>query len=69
MPGDNFQTEPDTKTDLKGSPNNPARDPKVLSKADKSEVGYIALQDALILIGIAWLIVLFTYFSLRHFNI
>lgn len=63
------ETEESTRVDLKGSPANPARDPKKMTSADKSSVGYKALQDAIIIIAVAWLLVLFFYFSLRHFNI
>lgn len=55
--------------DLKGTPDNPARDPKKMTSADKSEVGYVAFKDCVVIIGVAWLIVGFFYFSLRHFNI
>lgn len=54
---------------LKGTPDNPARDPKKMTKADKSEVGYVAFKDAIIIIAAAWFLVLFFYFSLRNFNI
>lgn len=57
--------------DLKGMPSNPGRDPKVMkmSDAEKGSVGYIALKDAIALVAIAWLIVLFCVFSLRHYNV
>ena len=57
--------------DLKGSPQNPGRDPKVMAMtdADKASVGYQALKDAWLLIAVAWAIVLFYYFSLRPFNV
>ena len=57
------------RTDLKGTPANPARDPKKMTSADKSEVGYVAFKDALIIIGVAWALVLFFYFSLRNYNV
>jgi hypothetical protein len=66
--------EPDgsaTRPDLKGTPANRGRDPKVMkmSDEDKASVGYQALKDAWVLIAVAWLVVLFYYFSLRPFNI
>jgi len=62
-------TPTDTRTDLKGTPDNPARDPKKMTDADKAQVGYVALKDAIVIVAVAWVIVLFFYFSLRHFNI
>lgn len=64
-----MNTEEDTRVDLKGTPDNPARDPKKMTDADKAEVGYKALKDAIVIIVIAWVLVLFFYFSLRHYNI
>ncbi len=65
----NMETETDTRVDLKGSPANPARDPKRMTDADKAQVGYVALKDAIVIIAVAWLIVLMLFFSLRHYNI
>ncbi|HEY6020633.1 MAG TPA: hypothetical protein VIY48_12300 [Candidatus Paceibacterota bacterium] len=65
----NMETETDTRVDLKGTPANPARDPKKMTDADKSAVGYVALKDAILIIAVAWVIVLFFFFSLRHYNI
>jgi hypothetical protein len=63
------ETEQDTRVNLKGTPANPARSPKVLTSADKNSVGWKALNDSIILIGLAWAVVLLTYFSLRHWNV
>lgn len=52
---------------LKGSPQNPARDPKV--KTGKGSMGDKALTDAMIIVIAAWLFLLFLYFSLRHHNV
>jgi hypothetical protein len=57
------------RVDLKGTPSNPARDPKKMTSADKNEVGYIALKDCIVLVIAAWILVLLTVFSLRHFNV
>lgn len=54
---------------LKGTPANPARSPKVMTSADKNSLGWIACNDAILIIIGAWVIVGLTYFSLRHWNV
>lgn len=66
----NIATEPDNVVNLKGTAANPARDPKVTAKAgNKGSVGDMAMNDALILVIVAWVVLLFLVFSLRHHSI
>lgn len=59
--------EVETRAELVGTPDNPARDPKSLPKEGKGTVGDTALMDALKLVIIAWALLLVLYLSLyRH---
>lgn len=63
-------TEQTNVVNLKGTTANPARDPKVTAKAgNKGSIGDIALNDALIIVVVAWLILIFLVVSLRHHSI
>jgi hypothetical protein len=49
---------------------NTSREPKRRAAAgEPGNIGQTALMDALILVGVAWLLVFFFAFSLRHHNI
>lgn len=64
-PSDNPQ---DQKNSLKGMPDNPGRDPKVMAKEGRGSIGDKAFVDAVIVVCVAWAVLLFFYFSLRHHN-
>lgn len=60
-------TEAEKVITLKGTSENPARDPKVTAKqGNKGSIGDKALMDSVILIAFAWGLLLFLAFSLRH---
>ncbi len=61
-------SEAEKTADLKGMPSNPAREPKS-KKTGKGSIGDTALRDALMIVVIAWLILLFLAYSLRHHNV
>lgn len=69
MPGKITASDPDTRVDLKGSPANPGRDPKVMAKNGRGSIGDKAFMDGLIIVVIAWVVLIFLYLSLRHHNI
>lgn len=57
---------------LVGTPANPARDPSVTARAGKDGQGSIgdrALMDSVILIGVAWVLLLMLFWSLRNHNV
>ncbi|HWV44726.1 MAG TPA: hypothetical protein VN039_01685 [Nitrospira sp.] len=55
--------------DLKGSPKNPARDPKSKDKVDKGSIGDRALMDAVMLIVGALALLVLLWYSVRNHNI
>lgn len=56
-------------TQLKGMPSNPGRDPKSTKNMEKGTLGAIALQDSLIIVGVAWGLLILLAYSLRHHNV
>jgi hypothetical protein len=54
---------------LKGSPQNPARDPKTRNRDGKGTIGDTALRDAIVIVVLAWLFLIFLWFSLRGHNV
>lgn len=54
---------------LKGTPQNPARDPKKRTRDGKGSIGDVAFMDAVIIVAIAWAILLLLAVSLRHHNV
>lgn len=54
---------------LKGTPANPARDPKKRPKEGRGSIGDKAFMDAVIIVALAWAFLLFLALSLRHHNI
>ncbi len=54
---------------LAGMPGNPAHDPKRKDKEGKGSIGDKALMDAVVIVAVAWLFLIFLSFSLRHHNI
>lgn len=67
--GTNMGTESEKIVNLKGMPGNPGRDPKARNRSGKGTIGDQAFMDALIIVVIAWVILLFFYFSLRNHNV
>lgn len=63
-----FLTEPENVVDLKGMPANPGRDPKAQVEG-KGSIGDKALMDAIMIVVLAWAVILFLAFSLRHHNV
>lgn len=57
-------------TPLKGMPDNPGRDPKAKKRpGEKGSIGDQALMDAVIIVAIAWLVILFLALSLKNHNV
>lgn len=54
---------------LKGSPDNPGREPTKRPPQGKGSIGDQALMDAIVMVVIAWLLLVFLYGSLRGHNI
>lgn len=67
--GTNSATESEKVVNLRGMPGNPGRDPKKTPKTGSGSVGDIAFKDAVALVIIAWLVLFFLAYSLRHHNI
>ena len=65
----NMSTEDQVSPELKGSPKNPGRDPKVMAKAGRGSIGDKAFMDGVIIVVAAWAILLFLYVSLRNHNV
>lgn len=62
--------EEEKSTRLVGSPDNPAREPqRKMPKEGRGSMGDKAFMDAVIIVGIAWLFLLFLAWSLRHHNV
>lgn len=55
----------DDRPSLKGMPDNPGRDPKVMAKNGRGSIGDTAFMDGIIIIAVAWALVLFLAWSLR----
>lgn len=62
-------TEEEKVVNLKGTPQNPGRDPRKMAPAGKGSLGDKAFVDSLIIVAAAWGIILFLAFSLRHHNV
>lgn len=62
-------TENENVVSLKGMPGNPGREPRKRPLEGKGSIGDIALRDAVVIVAIAWLFLLFLAYSLRHHNI
>jgi len=69
MAAGNINKEPETKVSLKGMPDNPGRDPKVMAKQGRGSMGDKAFMDGVVIVGIAWVVLIFLYWSLRHHNV
>lgn len=54
---------------LKGTKDNPAREPRKRALTGKGSIGDQALMDAVILVAIAWLVLVVLAYSLRNHNI
>jgi len=59
----------DTRTDLKGTPDNPGRDPKAKDKSGRGTIGDKALMDGIVIVVGAWLVLIFLVMSLRNHNV
>lgn len=64
-----IKTEKDDRSDLKGMPSNPGRDPKRRPKDGKGSIGDTALSDALIVVAVCWGLLILLAWSLRQHNI
>lgn len=65
-----MQTESEKVVNLKGSPANPARDPKKLvASGNKGSIGDRALMDAVLIVALCWIALIGLYVSLRHHNV
>lgn len=64
----NLDTESEKTYDLKGTPANPAKEPRMQGGAAKTR-GTVALNDALIFVGLCWAALFLIAFSLRSYNI
>lgn len=69
MAGNNMATEAEKVTYLAGTPQNPARDPKAKDATGKGSIGDKALMDSIIIVVVAWTLLLFLAYSLRHHNV
>lgn len=70
MPTDNIATSEENVTHLKGTPANPGNDPKARKRAgEKGSMGDQALMDAIVIVALAWLVILFLALSLRNHNV
>lgn len=67
--GENLKRESEKVVNLKGMPGNPGRDPKKTPKAGAGSIGDVAFRDALIIVVLAWAVLIFLAYSLRHHNI
>ena len=54
---------------LKGTPANPGREPRKRPLAGKGSIGDQAFMDAVIMVAIAWLFLVFLAYSLRNHNV
>jgi len=64
-----LQTEAVPSPDLVGTARNPAHDPKVKDTSGRGSMGDKAFMDAVLIVVIAWLFLLFLFVSLRHHNV
>lgn len=65
-----MQTESEKVTHLKGTPANPARDPKkLLAAGNKGSIGDKALMDAVVIVALCWIGLIGLWVSLRHHNV
>lgn len=62
-------TEETVTPNLVGTPGNPARDPHKRPESGRGSIGDQAFMDAVIIVGVSWLILLFLAYSLRHHNV
>lgn len=69
MPATMQQNDADVRNPLTGTSEKPARDPKVMAKSGRGSIGDKAFMDGIIIVCIAWAILIFFYWSLRHHNI
>ena len=54
---------------LAGTKGNPAHDPTRKGKEGKGSIGDKALMDGIIIVVLAWVLLLFLGYSLRHHNV
>lgn len=65
-----MKTESENIVNLKGSPANPARDPKkIMAAGVKGSIGDKALMDAVLIVALCWVALIGLYVSLRHHNV
>lgn len=54
---------------LVGTKENPAREPRKRPMDGKGSIGDTAFKDAVVIVALAWVFLLFLYFTLRHHNV
>lgn len=54
---------------LKGTAENPARDPKSGGPAGGATVGDMAFKDAVIMVSVCWVLLILLWYSVRHHNV
>lgn len=62
-------TESEKVVSLVGTKDNPAREPRKRPATGKGSIGDMAFKDAVLIVVLAWVIVLFLYVSLRNHNV
>jgi hypothetical protein len=62
-------TETEKVVPLVGTKDNPAREPRKRPSTGKGSIGDMAFRDGITLVIVAWIVVLFLYFSLRNHNV
>lgn len=62
-------TEAENVVSLVGTKDNPAREPRKRPSLGKGSIGDKALMDAVIIVAVAWLFLIFLAYSLRHHNV
>lgn len=62
-------TESEKIAPLVGTKDNPAREPRKRPASGKGSIGDTAFMDSVVIVGIAWALLFFLYFSLRNHNV
>lgn len=65
----NMATEKENVVNLKGTPQNPGRDPKSKNRDGRGTIGDTAFRDAVVIVALAWAFLIFLALSLRHHNV
>jgi len=62
-------TEAEKVAPLVGTKENPAREPSKKPATGKGSMGDIAFKDAVLIVVIAWIVIFFLAYTLRHHNV